>query len=49
MHMKNAYENNGCWIDSRSAKKNRDEWIDVSNENYGCLTNGRFEEGKKWV
>ena len=45
MHMKNTYESSGYWID----QKNCGEWIEVSNENYGCLTNGRFEEGKKWV
>ena len=53
MHMKNAYENayksNGHWIDSRSAKKKWNEWLEVSNDNYGCLTYIRFEKGKKWV
>ena len=48
MHMKNAYESSGYWINSGSAKKKCGEWtLDVSNENYGCLTNGRFEKGKK--
>ena len=47
VEVKNAYENDGCWTNSRSAKKNCGEWIEVSNENYRCLTNGRFEERKK--
>ena len=47
MHMKNAYKSNGYWIDSRSAKKKCGEWLEVSNDNYGCSTYGRFEEGKK--
>ena len=38
MHMKNAYKSNGYWIDSRSAKKKCGEWLEVSNDNYGCLT-----------
>ena len=47
MHKKNTNESNGYWIDSRSAKKKCGEWLEVSNDNYGCLTYGRFEENKK--